>query len=187
MKMTAITTKQCTKCLMVKNVSDFYSKGRGYTSWCKECMKNHSRQRVLDGRDKISKIKYEEKNGHIRTKEPKSLKDSKTSRHLDHCPELTAMARDMYRNIKKRSYFANADLEISFEQLKNLVIDFCNNNHHVVSRQKHPFKPSVDRIDNSKGYLIDNIRIVWMIENYCKNTFTDEQVIEFCKRKLGLM
>jgi hypothetical protein len=176
MKMTAITTKQCTKCLITKNVSEFYSKGRGYTSWCKECMRSHSRQRVLDGRDKNSKIKYEEKSGHYR--KPKKSKA---------CSEFNSMVREMYKNMKKRSYFSNKDLEISFEQLEGLVKDFCDNNYHVVSKQKHPFKPSIDRIDSSKEYVLGNVKIVWMIENYCKNTFTDEQVLEFCKRKLGLM
>lgn len=187
MKMSAITQKTCSKCLETKQVSEFYSKARGYTSWCKLCLKAYSKQRVDDGRDKLSKIKYEEKNGHFRSnipKEPK-FKEPKTKK-----PKMSTklfITKEIYRNIKKRCFFLNKDFDISFEQLDLLINDFCNKNYHVISTSKHPFKPSVDRIDSSKGYTMDNIKICWMIENYCKNSFTEESVIEFCKRKLGLM
>jgi len=40
---------------------------------------------------------------------------------------------------------------------------------------------SIDRIDGNKGYEIDNVRIVCLMANYCRNGFTDEEVINFCK------
>ena len=40
---------------------------------------------------------------------------------------------------------------------------------------------SVDRIDSSKGYERDNIQFVSAIANYAKNTFTHEQMVDFCK------
>lgn len=46
-----------------------------------------------------------------------------------------------------------------------------------------PFTPrraSIDRIDSSIGYTLGNIRFVSVMANYCKNDFTDEDVIEFC-------
>tara|TARA_A100001011_G_scaffold395208_1_gene489529 strand:+ start:65 stop:628 length:564 start_codon:yes stop_codon:yes gene_type:complete len=43
------------------------------------------------------------------------------------------------------------------------------------------YRASVDRIDSSKGYLIGNIRFIAVIANYCKNTFSDEEVKLFCK------
>ena len=48
----------------------------------------------------------------------------------------------------------------------------------------HPFKPSIDKIDNTKGYTLDNIQILWNIENKCKNLYTNDDVILFCKEKL---
>lgn len=45
----------------------------------------------------------------------------------------------------------------------------------------NPYAPSIDRIDNNKGYTNDNIQITCMIYNFCKNKFTDEQVEKFFK------
>lgn len=42
-------------------------------------------------------------------------------------------------------------------------------------------RPSIDRIDNSIGYHIGNVRLVWHWANQAKNTFTDEQLFDFCK------
>ena len=44
-----------------------------------------------------------------------------------------------------------------------------------------PNQVSVDRIDNTKGYIKDNIRLVCLMANYCRNGFTDQQVVDFCR------
>jgi len=48
-------------------------------------------------------------------------------------------------------------------------------------RTHDPLKPSLDRIDNAKGYLKGNVRFVTTIANYAKQIYTDEQLIEFCR------
>lgn len=40
---------------------------------------------------------------------------------------------------------------------------------------------SLDRIDNSKGYIIGNVRFVSVMFNYARNFFSDEDVILFSK------
>ena len=42
-------------------------------------------------------------------------------------------------------------------------------------------RASLDRIDNSKGYIKGNIRFISVMANYCKNTFTDDDVKLFCE------
>ena len=42
-------------------------------------------------------------------------------------------------------------------------------------------RASLDRIDSSRPYEIGNIRFISVIANYAKNSFTDQEVIEFCK------
>ena len=55
-------------------------------------------------------------------------------------------------------------------------------NTRAWERDSHnPWKPSLDRIDSTKGYVQGNVRFVSMIGNYCKNRFTDTDVIEFCQ------
>ena len=41
------------------------------------------------------------------------------------------------------------------------------------------FLPSVDRIDNNKGYTMDNIRIVTAAYNNVKNIYNDNEVSEW--------
>ena len=43
----------------------------------------------------------------------------------------------------------------------------------------NPYAPSIDRIDSNKGYTEDNIQMVCLIYNFCKNQFTEEQVDNF--------
>jgi len=43
------------------------------------------------------------------------------------------------------------------------------------------YRASLDRIDNDKGYVKGNVRFISVIANYCRNTFTDEDVKLFCE------
>lgn len=45
----------------------------------------------------------------------------------------------------------------------------------------NPWKPSLDRIDSSKGYLKGNVRFICYIANMAKHSWDDSIVIEFCK------
>ena len=40
---------------------------------------------------------------------------------------------------------------------------------------------SLDRIDNSKGYIEGNVRFVAYMSNIARNRFDDEDLFEFCK------
>ena len=44
-----------------------------------------------------------------------------------------------------------------------------------------PQHASLDRIDNKFGYVVGNVRFISRIANLARATFTDEQLIEFCK------
>ncbi len=46
----------------------------------------------------------------------------------------------------------------------------------------NPWKPSLDRIDSSKGYFKGNVRYIVCIANLCKNSWSDDVVVEFCQR-----
>lgn len=44
-----------------------------------------------------------------------------------------------------------------------------------------PDNASIDRIDNSQGYVQGNIRFISLMANIGRQSFTDKQLIDFCK------
>ena len=49
-------------------------------------------------------------------------------------------------------------------------------------RARDPWKPSLDRIDCSKGYIKGNVRFVTVIANMALQSWGDELLVEFCRR-----
>lgn len=45
----------------------------------------------------------------------------------------------------------------------------------------NPYNASLDRIDNSKGYIKGNVRYIAYIANLGRSAFSDDQLISFCK------
>ena len=46
---------------------------------------------------------------------------------------------------------------------------------------KNPYVPSLDRIDSSKPYSKDNVKLVVYMHNMCKSEFSHDNVVKFCK------
>ncbi|MGH7039895.1 MAG: hypothetical protein ACREE4_13740 [Stellaceae bacterium] len=44
---------------------------------------------------------------------------------------------------------------------------------------------SIDRIDQSRGYVLGNVRLVTYQANFARNRFSDEELFEFCKAVLA--
>jgi hypothetical protein len=49
----------------------------------------------------------------------------------------------------------------------------------VLDPTKHKHAPSIDRVDNSKGYVKENCRIVAWAYNQAKNSYTDQELFDF--------
>lgn len=47
--------------------------------------------------------------------------------------------------------------------------------------KKGPWTPSLDRIDNTKGYTEENVKVVVCIYNFAKNQYTHQDVITLAK------
>ena len=52
----------------------------------------------------------------------------------------------------------------------------------IISHEKIPMKLSVDRIDSSKGYSVNNIQLVVKILNLMKWETSNDDFIKFCKK-----
>jgi len=73
------------------------------------------------------------------------------------------------------------DLQLGMCPFTNQTMILPKNSGEGGQIKLSPYNASLDRIDNSKGYVAGNVRFVSLMANYARNTFTDEQVIEFCK------
>lgn len=48
--------------------------------------------------------------------------------------------------------------------------------------KKSPYNASLDRIDNSKSYVKENVRFICLLANYARCSFEDSDLIEFCEK-----
>jgi hypothetical protein len=154
--------KKCTRCNQTKPLSDFYKKAQskdGYDFWCKACWRT-----------------TEESRSPAVTK-----KRAMRSQYF-----TTSNLNTLIGNCRKRASIKSRVCSLTAGNVAPLLHEFCSNNYHVWEPY-HPFRPSIDRLDNTGGYTLDNIRIIWSIENHCKNIYTDADVIKFCKLKLGVV
>ena len=72
--------------------------------------------------------------------------------------------RYVFRNIKKSAKKRNIPFELTFEQF----LDFDRQTSYVASRGTGSESLTIDRIDSSKGYQVDNIRALTWLENCSK-------------------
>jgi hypothetical protein len=162
--------KTCWQCKKVKPKSDFHKhKGRsdGLQSVCKTCRliyddetKNHPKR-----------IEWREK-----------AKENKRVIPLYRAKALLNFAR-------RRSIKRNEKCSLSIDYIYILLmIGRCARTGIEFSYDEppegmnvHPYAPSIDRIDRSKGYINSNIQLVVWIYNSGKGERSDEEFIEFCK------
>lgn len=55
----------------------------------------------------------------------------------------------------------------------------------TLDRKHQITQASLDRIDSNKGYVKNNVRFICLIMNYAKNSWTDENVLEFLSKAFG--
>lgn len=55
----------------------------------------------------------------------------------------------------------------------------------VYDQEQSPWRPSLDRLDQTGGYTHDNVQIVCVMYNLAKNTANDDEVIVFAEALVG--
>lgn len=115
----------------------------------------------------------------------KNLKDFLSNIDLlkpDNRKDLYTPYRYFLRCAKRRY----KEVDISLEDLKQLwesQMGICplTGKNLSIEHNYSPYQASLDRIDNSKGYIKGNLRYIALIANYCRNNFADQEVFDFCK------
>lgn len=97
--------------------------------------------------------------------------------------------RGNYRGKRRRKYGCDLTVEFLKElwDQQNGICPFTGwklvlpQDSSYAWSEKNPANASLDRIDNSKGYMRGNVRFISVMANLARQTFTDEQVRNFCK------
>lgn len=191
--MTDAGQKQCTKCGETKPVSDFhlnYGKPRNackvclckqvreYTSLNKEKVDERNRKRYEENRDAIlSKMKERHKVDPSLKKEANKIYSLKPKNR----------ARIVWHKAKLR-HSGDPSTLIPLEKVQEWMdqgrcqrsgIPFDLNTHEKYYR--HPFAPSIDKINPFGDYTTENVQLVCNAYNGGKNQMTDDEFVEFCR------
>lgn len=174
--------KECSKCTKEKLESEFYiitSKQRRapyLNSICKDCVKEQNSAR------KFRKGYRERENQLNRLKrEADPLWSNKEKLRMSDFNKRHP-ASSMYYNAKRRA--KNKGIEFSIDITDIVIPKMCPYLEIVLikgTKGKYENTPSLDRIDNSKGYTKDNILVVSKKGNSMKNSASPSELATFCK------
>ena len=163
---------------------------------CAECgEKSNKRKAEIDRQKKNGKCKFycslkcAAKNScsHLKKYHGYYNQNLVSNNRLDHYSPFRWYLKQIVKNSKQKNHEYNIDCEY-LKQLWEEQGAICPFTKHVLTLRTHsnddikknPYQASLDRIDNSLGYIKGNVRFVALIFNYAKNTFSDQDVINFC-------
>lgn len=104
------------------------------------------------------------------------------------CSKLKlSFEQSYFRRIKERADRMNFEFNITLDYILSLFNGKCSLSNEDIWFDKHWNKPSsqtasLDRIDNTKGYVIGNVQWVHKDINFMKGTLSSERFIELCEK-----
>lgn len=143
------TQKTCKICNQTKSIDEFYSSQRSLK--CKECTLRITREYKRKKR----------KNKNFRLIESKKQKERRVRLWMNTLVN-DSKRKNVYNDLKV------SDIEEIYEKQNGLCYWF-NIPLLVSDQKKHPQQPSIDRIDNTKGYTKDNIVLCCYSANIGRN------------------
>lgn len=88
----------------------------------------------------------------------------------------------MLHEAKRRAKKMGIEYDLTFETVMIMIPEYCPVLHFKLNwdtvKGGNPNKPSIDRIDSSKGYTLDNIVIVSWRANDLKADGTPEELMK---------
>lgn len=159
----ALTEKRCSKCKIKKSIEKFRKTKKGHRADCVDCEKKYNNQYKLVNK----KI--------IRSKAKERYRKN--------------ILVSMLYNAKGRASKNNLHFDLNIDFLKEKWTGRCELSgiefaKDIISK-RNPFRPSLDRIDNNKGYTKDNVRIILWGLNLAINEYGLEIYLKIAKGVLN--
>ena len=158
--------KKCTKCQEVKSFSEFYKNKNnddGFYYWCKKCSSEYQRSVRSQNREKFR----EQNLANYRRNRNKILAHKKLY-------EKTPTGR--FSNYKSTAKHRGYCFDLTFEQFMSfwkLPCEYCGKEIPTIG---------LDRIDNSIGYVLENVIPCCEICNVMKQDLSRPQFLDQCSK-----
>lgn len=158
--------KHCSKCNTEKDESQFYKTG----SYCKPCQKIHSQSYYAQNKDRMraSNKKYISEH----QEQYKAVQRDWHQRRKQFNPQLYLLSAARARAKKFGLEFTITPTDIIIPE-KCPILDI---ELKVQDGRQAPNSPSLDRIDNSKGYIPGNVVVISWRANSLKNDASLEEL-----------
>ena len=144
------------------------------------------RNRILEQK----KVYYKENKKIIREKAAKNYilnKDKVLAEQREYYSKLENRPRKIYGKTKERAEKAGHEFTITIEDI--IIPEVCPylgiKLTHDLGKGQQSTNSSIDRIDNNKGYIPGNVRIISRLANSMKTNSTREQRVAFAKAVLN--
>lgn len=145
------------------------------------------RDEMLRQAEFVERVRASETNGIVK-EAPRFIYDPKTvSVYNSNQEALDTKASTLYSSAKYRAKKRVYAFDLTVDWVKEKIINGCEVSKipfyiGVDNRyKKHPYSPSIDRIDNLKGYTQSNSRVVVWVYNLMKNEYPDWVLLDFAK------
>lgn len=159
--------KTCSKCRDLKELSEFGKRTSikgGLNYYCKVCVKEIGREYREVNREKSNQSAMRSRNKlHWTVRLLRGTQSSANTRSLDNTLTLEDIT-DLWDKQGGKCYWLG--ISLSEDELPS----------------RHPLKPSLDRLDNSKGYIKDNVVITSTFANLGRSNTTVEDFSEFLNK-----
>lgn len=119
-----------------------------------------------------------------RERNPEHSKIAHIKRMLDFKGRALSLIKAARRRSKQKNLEFNLTLKDVLPQIEKGICQLTELPFDLIPpgrKKRNPYSPSIDRIDSSKGYTPDNIRIVLVAVNDCINQYGDDTILPILK------
>lgn len=171
-------TKICTLCKIEKNISEFSKKTSckdGFSPWCKVC--KSEKDKIYNNTEKARLKKFNRQNEIEWRNESNKKRRDYNKKH----PEYKLLS-----HAKERA--KNKNIEFSITRNDIIIPEYCpilGLKLEIGNGKFTDNSPTIDRIDNSKGYIKENIKIIsWRANSIKGDSTIDEitKIIDYIKK-----
>ena len=179
------TKKTCSDCKEEKLITDFYKnvyKGKNcYNPYCKKCRGKRRLEYQRTYRASNKDVINEKKRSYYKKRMDDSLlREHVNTAQRDRYPRY--VVKRLLHNAEYRAKTRGFEFNITIDDI--VIPEFCpllGISIFTGNKENYNNSPSLDRVDNTKGYIKGNVKVISTLANNMKNSGTIEQLLEFAK------